>query len=115
MVRRKVQVGESKRAPPKPTASVAVAGKKKAPDTVKKAPGAVKKAVKETDKARRARAGLEISPDRCSSVLHNAWRGGKIAKEASVLVAACLQMFCDDLVTVTHSRQARRHEELTRR
>jgi len=111
MGRRRVTVGESKQEP-----LPEVKGKKAPPRKVPSLPKAAGKGVdkgagKGADKgvgkgaekkAKRrnmqARAGLHISPNRCNRVLSNSWRGGKISKEANVIVAGLLQHFCAELL-----------------
>jgi hypothetical protein len=48
---------------------------------------------KEKRKSRQERAGLHISPNRCRRIFGNTWNGGKISKEAPVVMAALLQHF----------------------
>lgn len=62
--------------------------RKEATSRAKPAPG--KKAKKRT---MQERAGLDISPGRCHRILDNTWRGGKISREAEVVMAALLQYF----------------------
>ncbi len=109
MVKRKAEVSESiakapvppvlgKKAPPRKSAPAApaavsvpkVAGKGKQRNAAEK-----KKAKR---KSRQERSGLHVSPHRCHRILANNWRGGKISKEADVIMAALLQYFALSVV-----------------
>jgi hypothetical protein len=52
-----------------------------------------KQGKKEKRKTRQERAGLHISPNRCRRIFGRTWNGGKIGKEANVVMAALLQYF----------------------
>jgi hypothetical protein len=96
MVKRKVDpvVAESSRKAPARRAHKAAAV---AAAVVEKVAGKGKKqsAKKAKRRSRQERAGLSISPNRCHRILSNVWRGGKVAQEADVVVAAMLQYFCE--------------------
>jgi histone H3/H4 len=53
---------------------------------------------KKKGKNQQQRAGLHISPGRCRRILGNTWQGGKIAKEAQVVMAALLQHFAESTI-----------------
>jgi histone H3/H4 len=67
----------------------------------KKVPSPVpaKKAAKKAKgKSQQERAGLHISPGRCRRIVGNLWNGGKLSKEAPVVMAALLQHFAENAI-----------------
>jgi hypothetical protein len=55
---------------------------------------------KARSKTMQERAGLNFSPNRCHRILATYWRGGKIAREADVVMAALLQHFAEKVLSL---------------